>query len=209
MGEYPRGKLLLPQSSRPVAAAAVNVAAWPWYNHALPVDARVEALLRAMTTREKVLQLQTEPVQAVPRLGVPCEPSGRLHGRRVCVWPEVHPPRGRLVAFCGRSCTNGLQCNVGVSGTHALLLFPTRSLPISSRARSFWLVGRVPSRECRAPAADPLPACGHCPCLPVPTRGHFPPTRLLARLHLLPACSPVRAWGAALPAATCMNAPLY
>lgn len=172
VGEYPVEKLRLPQGSRPIAAAAAapSLAAWPWYNHGLSVEARVDALLKAMTTQEKVLQLQTEPVQAVPRLGVSGEqgsccctrvggPTAPLVSQRQR-WYSLGAPR-RLSGRCAdwtllrrRLSTSAQHC---ATAAELPALLP---LPLSFAACSLWLVDRVPARErCFARVARGPSAC--------------------------------------------------
>lgn len=43
----------------------------PWLDASLPLEARVETLLGAMTPQQKAAQLQTDPGGALPELGVP------------------------------------------------------------------------------------------------------------------------------------------
>ena len=206
VGEYPAEKLRLPQGSRPVAAAAVpNLAAWPWYNHGLSVEARVDALLKAMTTQEKVLQLQTEPVQAVPRLGVTGEQrsSTRVGGSAA---PLVSQPqrwyslgarpdgwRGRCADWPPLLClsTSAQHCATAVEPP-ALLPLP---LPNPCAAFGWWTECLHVSAAvlawpgARLPAVAACPACWPEACVKVCDKNSTrPPTLPLCHITLECAC---------------------
>jgi len=96
----------------------------------------VDALLKAMTTQEKVAQLQTETAQAVPRLGVP---GGQERGGGSSLQRES------WAVVCALSIWAARQLRCAAAGFQR---FPCVSplVPLCSLR----LVGRVPACECRA-----------------------------------------------------------
>ena len=55
---------------RPRPPGAVAASDRPWFDPELPAEQRVEALLAAMTTAQKVAQLQTDPLNGAEELGL-------------------------------------------------------------------------------------------------------------------------------------------
>ena len=88
------------KAQQPALTTPPNVAAMPFMNPSLPVDQRVEDLLKRMTLDEKASQLVNQS-RAIPRLGVPAYDwwSEALHGvasGTATVFPE---PIGLAASF--------------------------------------------------------------------------------------------------------------